>query len=797
MITSIDAALSTTADALALDILRGATRALGSPQSNVSPQSTIHLPGPGPWDLSDFDDTYDIFVWWGINTTIYALGGNDTLSIYGGASTVYGGAGNDSIYTAENGAVFYGEDDDDTLIATGGDAMLIGGNGNDTLRAVNYTDGLNWLYGGVGNDVLMTFGVGNAYLDGGDGDDQFYVLDAGSTSLLFGGAGNDGFFLQSGTAYVDGGDGSDDFVNYQGSSVGVSLNLTNQQLNAGGAAGQLLFNIESYFLSNHDDVFVGADAADLVIGWRGRDVLQGGGGDDLLFGGSGDDVLFGGDGNDGLLGGEAFRGSIFEAAGNDSLYGGNGNDLLAGEDGNDFLDGGAGADALNGGEGYDIASYLDAMAAVSIDLTLNSSTWTGDAQGDLLFSIEEVDLSYFSDTFRGDANANSVHGGGGDDQIYGLGGDDILLGEYGSDFLVGGAGADTLLGGDGYDTASYRNATTGVSIDLTSASTAWTGEALGDVLTSIEQFDLSDFADSFRGDANRNTVFGGNGADSLDGGDGNDFLDGGAGADILSGGAGFDTVSYRDATAGVGIDLTKASSTWAGDALGDVLTSIEQFELSEFADTFRGDASVNNVRGDGGDDQLFGAGGDDWLHGGSGNDTIQGGDGNDFLGGDGYNGNSGDDYLQGNAGDDVLNGDGGNDRMVGGIGNDRLWGGLGGDFLAGNEGADIFQYSAVEQSQNVTINGVSQRDQISDFTQGQDKIDLSLIDANPELDGDQAFTFIADPAHYTGNWTGVVWQTTAANGIVTVNVSIDGDADPEMQIYMSHPYQLTANDFIL
>jgi hypothetical protein len=52
-----------------------------------------------------------------------------------------------------------------------------------------------------------------------------------------------------------------------------------------------------------------------------------------------------------------------------------------------------------------------------------------------------------------------------------------------------------------------------------------------------------------------------------------------------------------------------------------------------------------------------------------------------------------------------------------------------------------------------------------DFTQGQDKIE-----------GDQAFVFIADPANYTGDWTGVVWQTTAANGIATLNVSINGDA---------------------
>jgi hypothetical protein len=42
-----------------------------------------------------------------------------------------------------------------------------------------------------------------------------------------------------------------------------------------------------------------------------------------------------------------------------------------------------------------------------------------------------------------------------------------------------------------------------------------------------------------------------------------------------------------------------------------------------------------------------------------------------------------------------------------------------------------------------------------------------------------------------------VWQTTGANGVATINVSIDGDAAPEIQINMSHPYQFTATDFIL
>ena len=278
--------------------------------------------------------------------------------------------------------------------------------------------------------------------------------------------------------------------------------------------------------------------------------------------------------------------------------------------------------------------------------------------------------------------------------------------------------------------------------------------------------------DTLDGRAGDDGLYGGNGNDTLLGGDGddNDWLDGGAGADILNGGVGgdgintgYDTASYFHASAAVGIDLTKASSTWTGDAHGDTMISIEAIDLTDFADTLRGDGNANIVFGRAGDDQIFGAGGNDMLIGDEGNDIIQGGDGQDFVHGDNWvRGNSGpagvpgDDYLQGNAGDDMLFGDGGNDRMNGGTGNDTLCGGLGGDYLFGDAGADVFQYTAVEESQAIVINGANQLDQIADFAQGQDKIDLYLIDANPALAGNQTFTFIADPAHYTGDWTGVV-----------------------------------------
>jgi hypothetical protein len=124
-----------------------------------------------------------------------------------------------------------------------------------------------------------------------------------------------------------------------------------------------------------------------------------------------------------------------------------------------------------------------------------------------------------------------------------------------------------------------------------------------------------------------------------------------------------------------------------------------------------------------------------------------------------------------------------------------LWGGSGGDVLIGGAGADVFQYFAIEDSQNILINGVLQQDQIIDFAQGEDKIDLSAIDANPLLAGDQAFVFVADPAHYTGDWTGVLTQITWADGTASICVSTDADPECELIIYMSNPYQFTANDF--
>ena len=179
------------------------------------------------------------------------------------------------------------------------------------------------------------------------------------------------------------------------------------------------------------------------------------------------------------------------------------------------------------------------------------------------------------------------------------------------------------------------------------------------------------------------------------GGNGNDELVGTAGADVLNGNGGDDVIT------GFG-----GNDTIDGGNGDDRLSG------------GRGDDGLN---GGNGRDVLVGGIGGDRLFGGGDNDELIGGDGRDMLAGD-----NGDDGLAGGAGDDRLDGGGGNDRLDGGAGEDLLWGGSGRDVFAfGETGGD---------------------DVIIDFRRGEDRIDLSAIDADLGSEGRQSFTFIGDAA---------------------------------------------------
>ena len=97
--------------------------------------------------------------------------------------------------------------------------------------------------------------------------------------------------------------------------------------------------------------------------------------------------------------------------------------------------------------------------------------------------------------------------------------------------------------------------------------------------------------------------------------------------------------------------------------------------------------------------------------------------------------------MTGSALNDQLTGSNGDNQLSGGAGNDRLTGGLGKDIFSGGDGADNFVFKTIQDS------APGREDQIVDFTSAQgDHIDLSAIDANTKVAGDEAFGFIGSAA---------------------------------------------------
>ena len=347
-----------------------------------------------------------------------------------------------------------------------------------------------------------------------------------------------------------------------------------------------------------DDVIIGTTRADLIRGLAGNDLLNGGGGADTLDGGDGNDTLIGGAGADALIGGagndtasyaDATAGVTADLA-DSSLNSGDaagdtysGIENLTGSAFNDRLIGDANANVFDGGAGNDTVTYVSTTIGVTASLA-NPSVNTGAAASDRYISIENLEGTSFADVLTGDNNNNMLSGRGGDDTLNGGGGADTLDGGDGNDTLIGGAGADALIGGAGNDTASYADATAGVTADLADSSFN-SGDAAGDTYSGIENLTGSAFNDRLIGDANAN---------------------------VFDGGAGNDTVTYVSTTIGVTASLANPSVN-TGAAAGDRYISIENLEGTLLADVLTGDAN---------DNMLFGRGGGDTLNGGDGNDTL-------------------------------------------------------------------------------------------------------------------------------------------------------------------------------
>ena len=114
------------------------------------------------------------------------------------------------------------------------------------------------------------------------------------------------------------------------------------------------------------------------------------------------------------------------------------------------------------------------------------------------------------------------------------------------------------------------------------------------------------------------------------------------------------------------------------------------------------------------------------------------------------------------------------------------------DALIGGDGSDTFDFNAI----NETGNSASTRDLIMDFKQGQDRIDLSTIDASSALSGNNTFIFRGAATRFGTARDGEILYVQE-NGLTVIYGDTDGDTAPEFQIALIGPYSSTAGDFIL
>ena len=138
----------------------------------------------------------------------------------------------------------------------------------------------------------------------------------------------------------------------------------------------------------------------------------------------------------------------------------------------------------------------------------------------------------------------------------------------------------------------------------------------------------------------------------------------------------------------------------------------------------------------------------------------------------------------GNGRANIIEGNDSRNKLKGRNGDDILIGNGGRDSLHGGNGDDTFVYRSINDS------GVTRktRDVITDFSEG-DAIDLSEIDAQPVVQGNQSFVFIgADSFSRPG-------QVNFVNGLLSVNT--DSDPAAELQIKLQNVTELFDGSLIL
>jgi Ca2+-binding RTX toxin-like protein len=544
--------------------------------------------------------------------------------------------------------------------------------------------------------------------------------------------------------------------------------------------------------------------------------------------------------------------NVVGTSGNDDISGTDGDDDLRGLDGNDIIRDTLGHNYIDGGLGADTFVFgRNSGGGVHVDLSLIGYQDVGGAQ----FSFNSIEGIYgtgYNDVLVGSSASESLGGGAGDDVLRGMGGDDNLHDDRGRDILYGGDGNDVLTdydggemyGDDGNDKISvYQDQRAPYRID----SFLFDG-GNGDDIIDFSAPSVN--AVTMTGGAGADVIYLRNGSGTADGGSGDDRIEvGGTYSPYgrtegvtdfnITTGSGQDVVKIFDTNERLGglsvtdfsvstdpdrLDLTYYTSgqyydrhDWGEfnpstpysfangllrlvqDGANTLVQAADFFSTwptSEWssASTWSTIVTLDNVAALTLTSSHLGiAPGPIWTQGSAGDDTTDGTVGTYYL-----MGGNGNDLIRGLGGADSLDGGAGNDRLEGGLGNDTLRGGSGNDVLQGDGGADTLASGSGATTflfNSTADSHLFSADLIIDFSaSGGDLVDVSAIDADTTVAGDQAFVWALALTGHAGE---LVIYSIPARSVSQVQGDVDGDGVPDFVVEFAQNHVGDTGYFIL
>ncbi|MCX7378011.1 MAG: calcium-binding protein [Alphaproteobacteria bacterium] len=786
------------------------------------------------------------------NDTLVGGGGNDRLVGGEGDDTLVGGAGDDRLEGDEGHDQLLGGAGSDRLLGGDGDDTLVGGDGNDRLEG---GDGNDKLEGGAGNDELfsgdgddtLVGGDGNDTLSGGGGNNELLggagndrLIGGREADIMRGGSGDDVYDIDATDDVLElAGEGNDTILDSE-VSVDLSVNFANfenvllfgsRALTAGGNAGA---NVLDGSQNSAANVLTGRGGDDIyVLGVGDTAVEVAGGGSDTIRTSRLNVLLsdFTSIENVELTGADALTATGTAVA---NVLNGEGNsaaNILTGLGGNDTYILGSGdrvVEAVGGG--------TDTVSSATISLNLGNFA-----------NVENITLlGALPLAATGNASANTLDGekNSAANALFGLGGSDIYIVGLGDTIGESGTSIDQvrsstisldlaryglvenlmLLGAlplSGTGTAAANtldgsantaaNVLTGLGgndfyvVGVGDTVVEAVGGGLDLVMSDVVSINLAAFANVENAALTGSRVLSISGSDLANGMNGANN----SAANILTGLGGDDIYIL-----GVGDTAIEAP----GGGTDGVQTSVMDIDLASFLNvenimltgtlalkatgsaadnvlTGNTNSAANILTGLGGNDTYFVGSTDVVVEvAGGGVDTVMA-TGNYTLPalavvealrngttsiGLTLTGNAFSQNIVGAAGNDILSGGGGGDSLVGNGGTDTLIGGL---------GADRFDFLVPSDS----AVGAG-RDSVIGFVAAQgDRIDLSAIDDNTLLAGDQGFIFRGTAA-FTGARGEI--RLVPAGADVIVQGTIAGTV-PAFEIRVAGVTSLLAGDFTL